>query len=77
MQDWLQAHGIKARVKYMAAGSLKGTWRLYDGATLWDDALASRLNGLGFVSYDNKPLSTYSGNGGRFSVFVRGHSELL
>lgn len=77
MQEWLAAHGITARAKWLAKGSLKRTWRLYDPSTPWSLALAHKLNALGFRDYNNRPLDVFSGNGGAFSVFVRGHEELL
>lgn len=75
MVDFLASHGIRAQVKYIWNGSLKGTWRLYSPNVRWTMALASKLNSLGFKDFDGKPLHEYSGNGGLFSVFVRGHKE--
>ncbi len=77
MQEFLAANGINARAKYIKDGSLKYTWRLYNPDIKWTEELASRINGLGFVDFDNKPLARFSGNAGVFSVFVRGHYELL
>lgn len=77
MQAFLAKHGIHARVKYIATGSLKGCWRLYDPTTRWTPELAQRLTDLGFADFDGRPLHKYSGNGGVFSVFVRGHNEML
>jgi len=76
MQQWLRAHGINARVKYIRGGSLKGTWRLYEPMTRWSEELAAKLNGLGFTDFNGRPLGQYSGNAGLFSVFVRGHKEM-
>ncbi len=73
MKTWLKNHGIIAQPKYIRKGSMKGTWRLYNLNTTWTEELANKLNGLGFNDFDHKPLGKYSGNGGRFSVFVRGH----
>lgn len=39
--------------------------------------LHNKLNQLGFTSFDGRPLDKFSGNGGVFSVFVRGHNEFL
>jgi len=77
MQKFLEDHGIKATPKYLATGSTKGCWRLYDYGQKWTEELMNALNELGFVSFDGKPLNKYSGNGGMFQVFVRGHNELL
>jgi hypothetical protein len=77
MTEFLANHGIHARVKYIPNGSLRGCWRLYDGVQLWTQSLQDQLNELGFVGFNNKRLWLYSGNGGVFSVFVRGHNELL
>jgi len=77
MQVFLKQNGIKAIPKYIATGSLTRTWRLYNLKQLWSVELANKLNALGFVDLDGKPLAQYSGNGGLFSVFVRGHFELL
>ena len=76
MQAFLLAHGIEAKVKYIPDGSLKHTWRLYDPTQKWDDSLRERLTNLGFSGLHGQ-LSEFEGNGGVFSVFVRGHYELL
>lgn len=77
MQAWLAEHGIDATPKYLFDGSLKGCWRLYGKAQKWTLELAAKLNDLGFVDFDGQPLGPYSGNGGHFMTFVRGHNELL
>ena len=85
MQSWLRSHGIDCSVRYLWHGSLQGCWRLcrrYIGGEpkpeqRWTIELADRLVRLGFVGFDSKPLGQYSGNGGLFSVFVRGHYEFL
>lgn len=77
MQELLKSHGIKARVKYISSGSMRGVWRLYEPGTNYTQSLYSRLNDLGFVNFDGRPLDIYSGAGGTFQVFVRGHNELL
>jgi hypothetical protein len=77
MQQFLRQHGIDARVKYTPVGSMKKTWRLFNANTKWTQELADKLNKLGFVDYNNKPLDEFSGNGGVFSVSVRGHNEFL
>ena len=77
MQQWLKAHGIDARVKYISTGSLKGTWRLYNPAVQWSEELGDKLTRLGFSGFDGRPFHRFSGNGGVFSVFVRGHKEML
>lgn len=80
MQDFLRANGVEAHVKFIWRGSLKGCWRLfqpYATKILWTQELQDKLNGLGFVDFDGKSLGKFSGNGGTFCVFVRGHNELL
>lgn len=77
MQNFLAANGIKATVKYLPDGSLRGCWRLSDTDQPWTMELAGKLNALGFTDFDLKPLGQFSGNGGVFSCFVRGHNELL
>ncbi len=76
MMAFLKEHGIAARVKRMWEGSLKLTWRLHNPAVRWSQELADKLNALGFRDYNGSPLGAFSGNGGVFSVFVRGHDEL-
>jgi len=71
MKTLLANQGIKCTPKRMDAGSLKGTWRLYDKSQRWTPDLIQRLTDLGFVGHDHNPLSQWSGNGGMFSVFVR------
>lgn len=77
MKAFLKQHNIEATPKFIWDGSLKRTWRLYNHDVKWTDELAARLTELGFVDFDHAPLGRYSGNGGVFSVFVRGHNELL
>ena len=77
MTEFLKSHGIKARVKYIHKGSVKHTWRLHDAEQTWGDTLIEKLTALGFSDFDGRPLNKYSGNGGHFSIFVRGHYELL
>lgn len=77
MQAFLAENGIDATPKYLPDGSLRGCWRLYNDAVSWSEELAGKLNALGFTDFDGKPLGRFSGNGGSFSVFVRGHNELL
>jgi hypothetical protein len=89
MQEYLKANEIKAIPQCQKDGSLKGSWRLYglvgkapDGTPIyqnwWDNfELQNKLNSLGFTDLWGKQLSNISGNGGVFSVFVRGHNELL
>lgn len=77
MKEFLSANGIEATPKFLAAGSIKGCWRLYNHKVEWFDntELQEKLTALGFTNYEGKPLNNFSGNGGRFSVFVR-HAEL-
>jgi len=77
MRNWLKRKGIDASVKYLWKGSMRGTWRLYNPKEKWTQELADKLSRLGFRGFDGKPLHQFSGNGGMFSVFVRGHDELL
>jgi len=74
MQEYLKQHGIKASVKRIDKGSLRGTWRLYNSKLLWDEKLSEKLRKLGFRDFDGNPLHKYSGNGGLFSVFARIHN---
>lgn len=90
MQAFLKANGIEAMPKYIKDGSCKHSWRLY-GVTgerdangrpvyqrWWDNQpLIDKMNALGFVSLFNEKLDKIHGNGGMFSVLVRGHFELL
>ena len=88
MKEFLMANGF-ARVipKYIATGSLKRCWRLtgiqdnnkigWEKYQRWTIDIAKRLNDLEFMNFTGKPLDIYDGNGGMFSVFVRGHYELL
>ena len=77
MQDFLRKHGINCHAKFVWTGSLKGTWRLWAKGKPWTPVLADQLTALGFRDFDSRILGNYSGNGGRFSVFVRGHYELV
>jgi hypothetical protein len=77
MMVFLKFHGIRAKARYEREGSMRGTWSLYDQETAWEPTLTAKLTELGFTDFQGKPLSWYSGNGGRFSVSVRGHNELL
>ncbi len=77
MQEFLKQHGIEATPKYISKGSLKHTWRLWNKDIYWTEDIQEKLNSLGFKDFDGQPLRKYSGNGGGFSVFIRGHYELL
>jgi hypothetical protein len=50
---------------------------LYDKDQPWTQALREKLTSLGFVSFDGQPIGEFAGNAGMFSVFVRGHNEML
>ena len=76
MKNFLAENGITAKAKWIPDGSLKKTWHLYNPDQRWTLFLTAQLTQLGFTSFDNKPLGIYSGNGGMFSVCVRGHEEL-
>ena len=73
MKQLLKENDIKATPKYISDGSLKGTWRIYDRNTKWyaNEDLWEKLTEMGFVDADHKPLASYSGNGGMFSIFAR------
>lgn len=78
MQDFLAQHGIRGvKAKYIWTGSLKRTWRLSNHSTRWTQEWADKLNALGFRDFDGEPLDQFSGNGGLFSVFARGHNEFV
>lgn len=77
MQNFLAANGIRAKAKYQFAGSMRGTWRLFWPDTPWTQELVDKLSALGFQSAHCEPLSIHNGNGGTFSVSVRGHDELV
>jgi hypothetical protein len=77
-----QLNGVA--VQYITHGSLAGCWRLCMRSkdagkrfATWTEADAERLNRLGFVGFDGNPLHKFSGNGGMWQVFVRGHCELV
>lgn len=77
LMDFLKANGIKATVKYLDKGSLRGCWRLYNRTVKWSLELADKLNGLGFKGFDGSPLGEFSGNAGLLCLCVRGHNEFL
>lgn len=80
MKKWLADNGISCTPKYISDGSLRGSWRLYDGkrvngkiiSTKWwgNKELQNKLIKLGFTDFDGKPIGDYCGNGGDFSVFL-------
>jgi hypothetical protein len=77
MQEFLQQKGIRAKVKFQWAGSMKGTWTLYNPDLKWTPELVEKLSSLGFTNHSGEPLSIYNGNGGILSVSVRGHNEFI
>lgn len=78
MKDFLRQNGVKAIPKFFWYGSLKTHWRLDGGdGRRWTTADAEQLNKLGFTNLSGAPLNEYDGNGGRYSVIVRGHLELI
>jgi hypothetical protein len=79
MQEFLKSNGVKARVMYIATGSLKGSWRLYEPKTDWynNTELQDKLTALGFTNYDGGPLTKFSGNGGTFQIFARATNVVL
>lgn len=81
MKTFLASHGIKATPKYIAHGSMRGTWRISSpdnlrvmksGKANWfgNTELQNKMNEIGFRDFDNKPLNDFSGNGGLFSIFA-------
>ena len=78
MLRFLCDHGAGvSKVKYIAVGSLKGCWSIGEPGLCWTEARAEVFNRLGFTGFDGRPLDKFSGNGGLFSIFIRGHDELL
>ena len=90
MQEFLKMNGIKAVPMYFAKGSCKHSWRLYgltgekdsNGQPIyqkwWDNQpLIDKMNALGFTSLFGDKLTHIHGNGGMFSLMVRGHYEFL
>jgi hypothetical protein len=71
MQEHLRQEGIDCVPWYIAAGSMKGCWRLYKKGIKWNEELWNKLNALGFVDFQGNPLGMYSGSGGEFQTFVR------
>lgn len=73
-QEVEQFSGIKVNVCYIKKGTLKGNFRIQDKANnvqWWgNDQLIQQFNDNGFVDFDEKPLTKFSGNGGSFSIFV-------
>ena len=76
MQTFLARRGFRVRVKRIHDGSMKGVWRIYGPGQRWTEGLAEVLNKLGFTDFDGTPLSTFSGNGNAFQVFVRGFDSM-
>lgn len=76
MRLFLKSNGFTVTPKYLAHGSMRGCWRFYRPGS-WTQTDANALNALGFSGFDGRPLDLFSGNGGLFCVFVRGHNELL
>lgn len=72
MQAELRKNGIEASCKFLHKGSLKGRWSLYNPNIKWfgNKELQKKFTDLGFLDFDGKPLSDFSGNGGGFSVCV-------
>lgn len=72
MKLFLRENGIDAMPKYIKAGSLGGTWRIYNYKMQWwnNKELQEKMHGLGFRDFDGQPLSNLSGNGGLFSIFT-------
>ena len=76
MLAFLRAHYISATPKWIATGSMRGCWRMSNAKSPWTPELVAKLTALGFRDFQGQPLGPFSGNGGRFSVMVRGHEEL-
>lgn len=77
MMAFLRHYGIRAKARYTPTGSMKGTWNIWDLETKWEPGIRAMFGALGFMDYDGQPLKEWSGNGGRLSLSVRGHNELL
>ncbi len=79
MQAFLKENGIDVKVKFISAGSLKQTWRLYNPKIKWfyNTELREKLHNLGFRDFDGKMLNRFSGNGGIFSIFARNTRKTL
>ena len=76
MQDVLKKYGIECTPKYLFNGSLKKCWRLYNKKSQWTDQLIESLSLLGFKDFSGDVLTKFSGNGGKFSVFVKASPEM-
>lgn len=65
--------GLKVNVSFIKTGSLKNNYRVYSRDIKWwgNEKLIEQLSLAGYVDFDNKPLSNYSGNGGLFSIFIK------
>ena len=78
MTEFLKKNGIiTTKVKLITTGSMKGCWSLYGKDQKWTKELIVKLTELGFRDFQNRPFTEWSGNGGMFSVFVRGHEEMM
>ena len=73
MAQFLKENNVDATPKYIATGSMAGSWRLYNLKTKWygNKELQEKLTSLGFRDYNNTPFDDFSGNGGVFQVFAR------
>lgn len=85
MQEFLRANGFPNAVPwYIDKGSMRGCWRIYSkqgkgfqNMDKWTMEIADKLTALGFKGFDGGTLGQFSGNGGMFHTFVRGHYEFL
>ena len=68
--------GLDLRVKRIREGSLRGSWRIYVPGVKWSEELGQKFLDLGFLNLWGDPDLKHVGNGGLFSVFLRGHNEL-
>ena len=71
MKDFLNVHGINARVGYCSNGSLAGSWLIRSEKTTWSKELMEKLTNLGFVTIDYSPLTMGSGGAGLFHILAR------
>jgi len=84
IKNYLANNGIIATPQLIKNGSMRNTIRIYqknkeftDGCQLsfWNKELVDKFTALGFMNFDKKPLTIFSGDGGRFHIFAT-HSKI-